>query len=188
MTAEHRTLRRDDPRLASAYTNCLYACRLCNMARGTKPLETHEGRLLDPTTDPWANHFTTVDSSRLQPKAGDSDARYTFNTYDLDNPSKTSRRQARWELLTDRQTLRARIGAELTTLLDLVGLVQKRNPKEYAKLWQEISDLRRQALRALRDLEIYRAVPSDAPETCRCTSPHELTLPSWLDQQCSEIG
>ncbi len=186
MTAEHRILQRDDPSLAGAYENCLYACRLCNLARGTKDLETPEARLLDPTEDPWAEHFEILGSS-LRPKPGDADARYTFDTYDLDNESKTSRRQARQELIEDRLNLLSRIEKELAVLLDLAEEVRSTDFETFLEAWREISDLRRQSRRARGDLGFYRAIPRDAPEDCRCPQPRNLTLPSALAGQCCEV-
>lgn len=186
MTVEHRILKRDDPSLAGAYENCLYACRLCNLARGTKDLETPEARLLDPTSDPWAEHFEARGSS-LHPKPGDADALYTFDVYDLDSESKTSRRQARRELIEDRLKLLSRIEEDLAVLLDLADEVQRTDFETFLEVWQEISDLRQQARRARGDLNFYRAVPPDAPEDCRCPPPRDLTLPLGLANQCRQV-
>ncbi len=127
MTVEHRTTKRDAPDQVGVYENCFYACRLCNMARGTKDLETPSARLLDPTADPWGEHFEAVGSSLL-PKSGDADARYTAETYDFDNASKMSRRQARQELIEDRVRLLTRFEGELVALLDLAQELQSIDP------------------------------------------------------------
>ncbi len=186
MTVEHRILKRDDPSLAGVYENCLYACRLCNLARGTKDLETPEARLLDPTEDPWAWHFEALGSS-LRPKPGDADARYTFEAYDLDNESKTSRRQARRELIEDRLKLLSRIEEKLALLLDLADEVRSTDAEIFREAWREISDLRQQARRARGDLSFYQAVPPDAPRDCRCQPPRDLTLPQSLAGQCRRV-
>ncbi len=44
MSTEHRVLRSVDPSGADDYANCYYACRFCNEARGTAPLEDAGGR------------------------------------------------------------------------------------------------------------------------------------------------
>jgi hypothetical protein len=186
MTIEHRKLKRDEPDLVGAYDNCIYACRWCNLARGTKDLETPEARLLDPALDPWSEHFDPVGDS-LQPKPGDHDARYTLETYDLNNESRTCRRQARRELIEDRMKLLARIDGELAILLDLAEKIRHLDFAEFLAAWREILDLREHSQRALRDLEAYRAIPRDAPDDCRCDDDGNLTLPQALDDQCLDI-
>ena len=186
MTVEHRILKRDDPSLAGVYTNCLYACRLCNVARGTKDLRTPEARLLDPTEDPWARHFE-VSGSSLCPKSGDADARYTFEAYDLDDKRKTSRRQARRELIEDRLKLLSRIEEELAALLDLADELRGIDVETFLEMWREISDLRQQARRARGDLSFYEAVPQDAPVACRCSPPRDLTFPPGFARQCPRV-
>lgn len=183
MTVEHRTLQRDDPSLAGVYENCFYACRLCNLARGTKDVETPEARLLDPTEDTWADHFDLLGSS-LRPKPGDVDALYTFEVYDLDNESKTSRRRARRELIEDRLELLSRLDEKLSELLDLADAVRRTDFAAFLEVWRGISDLRRQAQRARGDLNFYRAIPPDAPQDCRCLPPRDLSLPPALANQC----
>lgn len=186
MTVEHRVLKRDDPQRAGDYENCLYACRLCNSARGTKDLVTAEARLLDPCEDPWAAHFEAQEDA-LQPKHGDVDAHYTYKAYDLDSESKTSRRRARRELIGDRLKLVAQLEDELAALLELADPVRETDFETFSELWREISDLRQQAHRAVGDLRLYRAVPRDAPEDCRCSERRELALPTSISAQCVEV-
>jgi hypothetical protein len=55
---EHRETQSSEPGKANDYSNCIYACRLCNAARNDKPLQDALGnRVLDPTLDAWADHF-----------------------------------------------------------------------------------------------------------------------------------
>lgn len=89
MHIEHRWLQSDSPTAANLYSNTLLVCRLCNLARGRKPLVSSEGaRLLSPTEVSWAEHFE-LDGDRLVPRAGDPDGLYTYLVYDLDDPQET---------------------------------------------------------------------------------------------------
>ena len=182
MTVEHRVLRRDDPGLTGTYSNCLYCCRLCNLARGTRAIETSEARLLDPTENAWKEHFEAVGND-LRPRAGDANAAYTHRTYDLDDERKRARRQKRRQLLEDRLELLRRIETELAELLDLAAELRKLDPGAFEEAWAEIVDLRDDARRAYEDLALYPAIPVDAPTACRCPPPGALELPRGLEHQ-----
>ncbi len=186
MTIEHQTLKSKAPKKANDFENCFFACRLCNRARGTKPREHQGARLLDPTHKAWVDHFELVED-RLRPVPGDIDAEYTRFAYDLDDPEKVSRRRARRELLTDRLLLLARIGEELSALLDLAERLRSLGSPSFKSAWKEIVSLRLQAHRALQVLRLYRAIPDDAPRACRCDPQPELSLPDVLGRQVVDI-
>ena len=186
MTVEHRRTRKEAPDLAAVYDNCYYACRLCNQARGTKPIEVDGVALLDASKDAWADHFE-YSGDHLKPKEGDRAAEYTHRAYDLDSPSKTIRRALRRELILDRLRLLSEIGREIAELLELAGRLRMSQPDSFDQLWRSIKDLREQAQRAASDLSVYRAVPVDAPESCRCKADDAMTLPAWLEQQCIDV-
>lgn len=52
----------------NAYTNLVYACRLCNRARSAVPEAVQHRRLLNPTKDSWDSHFQ-VEGNFLLPRA-----------------------------------------------------------------------------------------------------------------------
>jgi hypothetical protein len=74
MWIEHRFLQSTHESERDRYENCIYACRLCNQARGTAPLiDTRGHRLLDPTETAWAEHFEER-RDLLEAKSGDVSA------------------------------------------------------------------------------------------------------------------
>ena len=90
---------------ADRYGNCVYACQMCNRARGRTASVCSDGaQLLDPTGVGWADHFERQDD-RLSPRPGDADAGYTWLAYDIDDARKVHARARRrqdveqaWEL------------------------------------------------------------------------------------------
>ncbi len=185
-TIEHRITRSSDASHENEYENCLYACRFCNRSRSAKPLRRHDARLLDPTRDAWGKHFSVVED-RLRSADGDADAEYTHEAYALDDPRKVERRRARRELISDRQRLLTRLDNELAELLGLAGKARRHSLRLFGEILQEIRHLRGDAQRALRDLKRYAAVPSDAPEACRCHSSRNHSIPEELGQQTFEL-
>lgn len=186
MTVEHRILRSDDPDSAGAYDNCLYACRLCNQARGMKPLTSEQARLLDPSSDAWADYFDAVGDS-LRPKLDDKDAQYTYRVYDLDSASKQARRQTRRELIADRLQLLGEIGSLLAELLERIAELQARETQVPIRMLVEVAALRSHTERAKKDLHRYAAIPDDAPASCRCSDLDSLALPATIKSQCLEL-
>ncbi len=183
-TVEHWALKSQEPDLAGDYSNCLYACRMCNRSRGTQELWADSGRLLNPTETAWGDHFT-LSEDRLEPLPGDGDAAYTHRVYDLDDPRKTTRRRIRRELISDRLDA-LRVLVEIADLLRLADSL-RREDTVFENVLQAIRRLRRNALHALKDLERYAAVPADAPTTCRCETGDHLTLPQPLAGQTFEL-
>jgi hypothetical protein len=143
-------------------------------------------RLLDPTGDAWADHFTVV-GDLLAPVSGDTDAAYTHLSYELDDPRKVVRRQHRREVVTDRLALLQFLGGEIEALLNLAEVLRTRNAAAFGEALWEIRQLWRDARRALEDLGRFPAIPSDAPEVCRCPSPASFRLPPALEAQTLEI-
>jgi len=185
-TVEHRITRNADPAQESDYANCLYACRFCNRSRSVSPLWASGARLLDPSRDPWGDHFEAV-VDHLRPIAGDLDADYTHRAYDLDDPRKVARRQARRQLVNDRLALLSDLGSELVCLLDLAEGLRLRDFQKFARVLQEIQQIRSAALRALDDLKRYLVIPADAPARCRCQGRVLLSLPEELERQTIEV-
>ncbi len=185
-TVEHRVPRSADPARENEYANCLYACRFCNRSRSVSPIRTSGARLLDPTEDPWGDHFEAEDD-HLKPVAGDPDADYTHRAYDFDDPRKVARRRARRELVNDRLALLSDLGSELVVLLGLAEGLRRRDFQKFGWALQEIQKIRSAALRALEDLKRYPAIPADAPARCRCQGTDLLSLPAELERQTLEV-
>ena len=185
-TTEHRTPRSADPGRANDYDNCLYACRLCNTARGNRP-ERHQGtRLLDPTEDAWSLHFLAADDL-LRPADGDAAAAYTHLAYDLDDPRKTERRLARRALVNDRLLLLRDLETIIAEQLELADSLRQKDLESFGRVLQRIRSIRLEARRALGDLKRYAVVPADAPRQCRCGASGDRSLPAELDCQAIEV-
>lgn len=182
MSVEHRVARSADPSQQNRYENCFLACRLCNRARGATPHEGASHRLLDPTQDSWGDHFELAEDC-LHPLFAEGDAAFTHRTYDLDDERKVVRRRLRRLLVSDRLLLLQRIGSELEDLLRLAEVIRNRNPEVFFATVREIHRLRSDSLRALEDLRLFAAIPSDKPGDCRCASPEHLGLPTEFDAQ-----
>ncbi len=176
---KHREPQSRQAALKNAYDNCLWACRLCNHARGATAVKDGAGRrLLDPRTDAWAARFEIQGHSLEVKAAGDGDAEYTHLAYDLADARKTTmrrRRATRVPLL---------IRAVRQHLADEAALLERaksvRGVKQRACVL-EAENARRLADFALSDLQDCAAVlPADAvPCSCR----RHGALPAWLDTQ-----
>ena len=185
-TVEHWIPRSTDPEHQDEYENCLYACRFCNRSRSATPLWGDGVRLLDPTCVAWGDHFAAA-GEFLAPAPGDADATYTHRTYELDDPRKVVRRRLRREVVTDRLALLQFLGGEIEALLNLAAVLRERNAEAFGEALWEIRQLWHEARRALKDLGRFPAIPSDAPEACRCPEPPPFRLPPALEAQTLEI-
>lgn len=180
MTTEHRELQRDAPYRANDYDNCFLACRYCNLARGIKPIESREAKLLDPTSSAWHSHFELQDD-HLRSRADDPDAEYTHRAYDLDDPIKVELRRFRRKVYEDRWALLEEAKEDLDWLLaQTQEMTRQQRWDEARRFLSVMRNLQRAQLGALRDLSRFRAIPRDAPATCSCSDPEELTLPPEL--------
>lgn len=167
------------PELINSYNNCLYACRLCNDSRANAPVSIRTRRLLNPCDDNWSAHFE-VKGDLLQPQNGDLDAEYTHRVYDLDDPRKIRMRQMRRETVNECKALIKGAYRLAEALLD-------RSFSEHDPLsLGAAEELLRCIDLAVKDLATYRAIPADAPQTCRCHNEENHTLPSWLEAQVNE--
>ncbi len=164
------------------YSNCFYACRFCNVARGATPAVDGGGRrLLNPCDDVWGDHFSLAVGDRLSPVDGDPDAAYTEQAYDLNDPRKVVMRQSRRERLAEwLQLLEEGPALEAELLRQASSAV---SPAKALTNLQAARQLRRCIEAALRDIQRYAAIPVDADASCRCTSPPALAAPPWLGEQ-----
>ncbi len=179
---EHRVLQSVDRSRADDYANCYFSCRFCNGARGSHPLEDAAGRrLLDPCVDAWGEHLE-AEGDRL--RARDDDARYTHETYDLDDPRKRQARRNRWSAIDSAHKALAEARPLVGRLLELARTVAADDRAAVIDAAEALSGTFREAR---RQLERYRAVPRDAPDTCRCETGAARCLPPFLAAQCDDM-
>ena len=186
-TVEHRVLQSADVSQRNDYNNCIYACRYCNRARSTTPIEQNGQKLLDPTVAAWANHFAAADD-RLLPMADNVDASYTYETYDLDDPIKCERRRLRRELITNRISLLRDGPQELSALLGVAEELGRAEPEAAQHLLRVARRLREQLVCAPQDLSRFNAIPPDAPTECRCRTKEHHVLPPEFDRQMLNLA
>lgn len=187
MTIEHAVLRSQDPTRGNDYSNCLYACRLCNRARGTTPREALGATLIDPTAAAWGDWFE-VRGDCLVPKAGSPAAQYTWEIYDLDDPRKVKRRQARRQFIADRMrfledlpAMRARFARCAADRLadgDVEGALE---------CHEEMRSFLRAAEGFRKELARYSAIADDRDVGCRCGASVEQCLPEFLEEQTRDM-
>jgi hypothetical protein len=173
MTVEHIVLK-STPQgkpLEHDYGNCLLLCRLCNGNRGDRHAHVKPDgtRLLNPTSDVWADHFD-VRGARLEPKPGNLDAKYTHDAYGINDEMHTLRRRKLSDLVRMLIDNLHRDRAEIARLDQ--DILQSQSVTS-ASGWQltqrgKLVDQMRRTLTALQDLS---GVPSDAPQKCRCKTP-----------------
>jgi hypothetical protein len=160
---EHFFPKKHAPLLANAYSNCFYACRYCNRARGRKLNIDSTGRqLLNPCDVLWADYFVR-DGDRLQPRNDDPDARYTHEAYKLDLPRKVRARTLRRKKILDYEQAKSDDYQDLIAELRREGL-RRGNPKlirAAAVLWEKRRD-------TMRDVLEFLMVPEDATRPCFC--------------------
>ncbi len=184
---EHLRLQSRAPRLRDAYENCYYACCWCNTARSDAPNHDRAGRtLLEPCQSSWADHFTLDTSEgdvRLRPLAGDADADYTHETYDMDDPRKRAVRRSRARAVDEALRTLRDCAALRTQLSAVAGRVDLDAAQVVASAAIE---LRRQERNALYQLERFRAVPTDCDDACRCSTSKHCSLPRFLVAQCAD--
>jgi len=159
------------------YTNCFYACKFCNSARGNAPVADGQGpRLLNPCRDIWNRAFTLKDDE-IRPLGNNPDAVYTCDTYDLNDPRKVTMRRSRREILTERLTVVKR-GPRLHDRM-MRRAVKSGDPTfvdDAKALWQGYK-------LAFADLERFTPIPHDADPRCRCGQARHRTLPRALKEQ-----
>ena len=176
MAIEHFRSKSEAPALANEYSNLLYVCRLCNHSRGPLGQRNNGFALLNPTQEAWARHFVLKDD-QLVPQGGDQDAEYTAHAYDVNDPRRVVMRKIRREQLSELLNVIADGPELLNTLLD-------RATRDTALI--EIANALRVTLRrTVEQLSRFRAVPPDAPASCRCGV--ELELPGWFADAFIEV-
>jgi len=164
MWIEHFEPRSRRPDLADEYTNCLYACRWCNLSRGQKPVVEDGVRLLNPCTDAWADYFEIV-QDELRAKTTDPMAERTRRAYRLNDPRKTKYRRRRRQLISDRLETVAQVG-NLPALRE--ALDREADPQARVALDSLLRRTRAGIRQAMRELAEFAAIPADFDAACGC--------------------
>jgi hypothetical protein len=186
MSIEHFIPVSVDRSQANSYENCFYCCRLCNEARSNTPLRDGEGRrLLNPCRDDWGSHYFLSEDDRLLPAAGSSDACYTLEVYDLNDPRKIEMRRVRQEDLADCLEVITQAPDLLESVL--VACRRAETRQEMGRLVSLARMLLRKLFRAARELRRRTAIPRDADAACRCGHTEYHLLPGWLDAQTQDL-
>lgn len=163
------------------YSNCIYVCRMCNTARSNRPIRDSRGRrLLDPTKDPWSSHFHFV-GDQLVAKAGDQDASYTAEAYDVADERKTKLRGYARRFIVDRLNFIKWAKQSEGSLLLAASLLK--DPAEAMLVLNHARELRARAREAFQQVCAYKAVPMDAPGRCACSGRPSRLLSTHLTSQ-----
>ncbi len=164
------------------YTNCFYICCFCNSARGVAPSRDQKADavLLNPCESVWDRLFKTQDD-RIEPLSADPDAAYTLDVYALNDPRKTWMRRQRRVIVRDRLSFLKRGQKARDRLLGQASQIPDPALVDAAMVIDE-------ALKqALRDIELFGAVPRDAQVPCSCREDELCQVPSVLTEQTIEI-
>ena len=187
MSIEHYISWSVEPSKRNQYSNCLYACMRCNIARSDNPVVDDIGRrLLDPSRDAWADHFIVADC-RIRPREGDADAEYTGDTYDLNAPDKVARRLFRRDLWASRRQLIAETPEQIDTLMREAETYLKTDRKRFFEFTTIAGSLDQALRNAREELSWFSAIPPDAPSSCRCGNTAYHSLPPWLARQVMDL-
>ncbi len=182
---EHHELKSEKTGRMNDYTNCLYACKLCNQSRSTHETEDEGGRqLLDPSTVAWGVRFRLVGFQLRPALDDDADARYTWDSYKLDDPRKVAIREKRFEEI--RRTLERRSRLEETSRrLRETALAHPDGAiaGELIRCAGELSGHARDLVAGLR--AAHAVVPADAAAECGCDA--SRAVPRWLLDQTQDI-
>lgn len=160
---EHLELQSERPELRNAYGNLVYACRRCNLARGSRRRVDARGRrLLDPCSQGWAAHFVH-DGDELRPLT--ADAAYTSETYDMNCPVKVVLRRDRREAIDEAVHVLNTVPA---LLVELMAGVDFHSGHEQRMRLAIAEQLHKALAAARRTLVQLAAIPHDAAAPCVC--------------------
>lgn len=182
-SAEHLLPQSASAADANKYANVVYCCKRCNRDRSTKQLvDSMNRRLLEPTKDVWSCHFF-LDGEVVRPSEGDADAEYTEDAYKM---NATKKRDARRLRATKIRAAVDRIQRDRERETKLIQLARdESDATRKMELFRMAQEIRRDRKEIVEEfISTYRAVPIDAPWTCRCASPPEYKLPAWFARQC----
>jgi hypothetical protein len=165
------------------YSNCCLICPFCNRSRSAAPIDNPlgEGRLLNPCEVAWQDVFI-LEGNELQPREESSDAAYTRDTYDFNEPRKMRMRQLRREAIEAFSEFQGRF-RELQ--VRLLAKAKKNSDPELVDVAQEMQNLRGPIA---KELARFQAIPWNADQFCRCGDTENHSLPDVLDQQTLDIN
>lgn len=186
-TVEHLKPKSQWPRLANKYYNCIYACRVCNVARGTKPIvrSADQARLLNPCDAVWSSRFQWANAELVPKHAGDKDALYTIFAYDVNAPGKVALRGARAEAIEGALEDIVDAAERVAMMIELSD--EPQNAKFRSQLTREAEFLRGRTKRAMKLLRRFAPMPLSAPGSCRCSIRRARSLPEAVQQQAMEV-
>lgn len=160
---EHFVPQKHDPELRNEYSNCFYACRFCNGARGYKPVvDSQERHLLHPCANQWSAHFA-LRSYELVPLGSDQDAEYTRDAYDINAPNKVTRRRVRRQEWKRVRGLIDDVSTQYATALRSLAVPERRTEARAT-----ITQLLRYHRDAVTGMRRFSSVPDDAASRCNC--------------------
>lgn len=184
MQIEHAVPRSQHPFQRDAYSNCFYICERCNKHRGALPNQDGEGNvLLDPCAMAWSGHFKLVDD-HLRPNPGDGDAKYTWESYNLDDPVKVGLRERRRQWIERHaEALADTLELEPALLDQWVGEAESGDVTELLERLAKAQGLTKARRLLLENLSIFEPIPRDHDTSCRCGHADHHSLPDVLAEQ-----
>jgi hypothetical protein len=167
MQVEHFELASREEDKINLYANCFHACKFCNQARGKLPNRDGQGRrLLNPCESVWQDFFMSA-SDELEVRVDSSDAAYTRDSYDFNDPRKMLMRRKRREAVEEALKLFREAPAVSDRLLEKgLRLQEEGRGEEAARHFNKSRELWLLFVRSCRQLELFPAIPEDAPSPC----------------------
>jgi hypothetical protein len=140
-------------------------------------------RLLDPTVDAWGSYFVLTEGS-LRPRTPNPDAEYTHRAYDFDDERKVAMRRHRssairyWAQLVFNGPARLeRLNVVAETLSQSMDEQMRQHVPGILADALELTDT---IARAFAELQLYAAIPENAPRACRCGTTANHSVPESL--------
>ncbi len=177
---EHFIPKSRDSKQKNSLKNLFYICGRCNLARGIAPNKDASGAvLLNPCEVSWGESFI-VTKGRLELRdSNDVDARYTQDTYRLNEASKVRIRRLRQRVIESRKAFLERYRGKKDELFKRA--IESGDP-ELVSMARDIRALQQDAT---LDLLRFRAIPHDRNRPCRCQS--NPSLPDFLRVQAFDL-
>ena len=177
---EHFVPKSKDSTKKNDPANLFYICGRCNRARWTADNQDEAGAvLLNPCMAPWGEKFVASEGTLELRDERDADARYTEETYKLNDKPKVRIRRERQRMIERHRPFLERTRGKRDMLFERA--LDSGDP-ELIDLAKEIRGLRQDAI---LDLLKFRAVPRDRDRPCRCKS--RPSLPGFLEEQTFDL-
>jgi hypothetical protein len=188
MQIEHSTARSKNAALEDVYTNCYYICERCNKSRGASPNQDDEKNdLLNPCDVSWADYFERV-GDEIRPLADSGSARYTWECYDLDDPSKVKLRERRRIWVEAHAASILEVFRMEPALIDqVIESSEAGTAKELLALIDAAQGLRKALHLLLNNLRQFRPIPEDRDIPCQCRQGQDYSLPEVFAEQTVDL-